>query len=29
MGATGFEPVTAWSEAKYSVQTELGARTPH
>lgn len=26
MGATGFEPVTAWSEAKYSVQTELSAR---
>ncbi len=26
MGAAGFEPATAWSEAKYSVQTELSAR---
>lgn len=25
MGAAGFEPATAWSEAKYSVQTELSA----
>ena len=28
MGATGFEPVAAWSEAKYSVQTELSALAP-
>lgn len=27
MGAAGFEPATAWSEAKYSVQTELSALT--
>ena len=26
MGAAGFEPATAWSEAKHSVQTELSAR---
>ena len=26
VGAAGFEPATAWSEAKYSVQTELSAR---
>ena len=26
MGATGFEPVATWSEAKHSVQTELSAR---
>ena len=25
MGAAGFEPAAAWSEAKYSVQTELSA----
>ena len=25
MGAAGFEPATAWSEATYSVQTELSA----
>ena len=25
MGAAGFEPATSWSEAKYSVQTELSA----
>ena len=25
VGAAGFEPATAWSEAKYSVQTELSA----
>jgi hypothetical protein len=25
MGAAGFEPATAWSEAKHSVQTELSA----
>lgn len=25
MGATGFEPVATWSEAKHSVQTELSA----
>lgn len=28
MGAAGFEPATAWSEAKHSIQTELSARTP-
>lgn len=27
MGAAGFEPATAWSEAKHSVQTELSALT--
>ena len=27
MGAAGFEPATAWSEATYSVQAELSART--
>ncbi len=27
MGAAGFEPAAAWSEAKYSVQAELSART--
>ena len=26
MGAAGFEPAAAWSEAKYSVQAELSAR---
>jgi hypothetical protein len=25
VGAAGFEPATAWSEAKYSVQAELSA----
>ena len=25
VGAAGFEPAAAWSEAKYSVQTELSA----
>ena len=25
MGAAGFEPATAWSEAKHSIQTELSA----